>query len=132
MRRCHGLQFWVLVILAKRHLCMIDQSLEMDEKSFSMELRPNTIMCAFFSIQIRRGLKKFRLQAPWSQNWCLVWITYYNHGQPTIATSSSMLGHTTATASVIRYLFVRWPFRGSHWRGAWWRRGVAAAQNCFR
>ena len=44
----------------------------MDEISVSMELRPNTIMCAFFSIQIRRGVKKFRLQAPWSQNWCLV------------------------------------------------------------
>jgi len=42
------------------------------EKYISMELRPNTIMCAFFSIQIRRGVKKFRLQAPWSQNWCLV------------------------------------------------------------
>jgi len=51
---------------------MSDQSLDGREKYISMELRPNTIMCAFFSIQIRRGVKKFRLQAPWSQNCCLV------------------------------------------------------------
>jgi len=41
-------------------------------------------MCAFFSIQIRRGVKKFWLQAPWSQNWCLVpkgaaMLPFWNH-----------------------------------------------------
>jgi hypothetical protein len=51
---------------------MSDQSLDEQEKYISMELRPYTIMCAFFSIQIRRGVKKFRSQAPWAQNWCLV------------------------------------------------------------
>jgi len=58
--------------LAERNLCMSDQWSDGQEKYISMELRPTTIMGAFFSIQIRFRVKKFRLQAPWSQNWCLV------------------------------------------------------------
>jgi hypothetical protein len=51
---------------------MSDQWSDGQEKYINMELRPTTTMGACFSIQIRLGVKKFWLQTPWSQNWCLV------------------------------------------------------------
>ena len=60
------------VVRWMRNIYMLIRICAQFHYAYGMEVGPCSFEGAFFSIQIRHGVKMFGSQPPWSQNWCLV------------------------------------------------------------